>query len=172
MPGGSPSDKSGIKLVRRRRRRSLNGGTSPAPVIRTVDKIPVVERLSAFLGDADGEDEGLDREDSPEHIYQRIDEDEDDVTGDKVYRAVPASSMCGDSKWTNFASDRKFQTESTSAEVGGARAYVTTHQPTRGVPRKYSLPKGEFDYPRPLFVASSETYNSVKYDLPLYHSIS
>ena len=137
-----------MKLVRRRRRRSLNGGTSPAPVIRAVDKNPVVERLSAFLGDADGEDEGLDRDDSPEHIYQRIDEDDDDVTSDKVYRAVPASSMCGDSKWTNSGSDRKIQAESTSAELGGARAYVTTHQPTRGVPRKYSLPKGRFCYLR------------------------
>lgn len=140
LPGGSPSDKSGTKLVRRRRRRSLNGGTSPAPIVRS--EVRPVERLSAFLGDADGEDEGVDREDSPEHIYQRIDEVEDDHfdvgSKDRVYRAVPASSV-EPKRPVFFGSDRKVRPD----EIAGARAYVTTHQPTR-VPRKYSLPKGNF----------------------------
>ena len=142
---GSPSEKSGQKLVRRRRRRSLNG-TSPAP---PKPEIRPAERLSAFLGDADGEDEGADR-DSPEHIYQRIDElddfDADKKTdvGEKLYRAVPASASVPttapasnpDPARLVFPKDR---TE--AAEFGGSRAYVTTHQPTR-VPRQYSLPKG------------------------------
>ena len=157
-PGGSPSDKSGLKLVRRRRRRSLNGGTSPAPLPRA-DKIPVVERLSAFLGDADGEDEGAEREDSPEHIYQRIDGDIDDdiaarhsskcdVTGDKVYRAVPFSPSAAAKRTVGQAATAELvKSRNEPSEVGGAtmmgatpRAYVTTHQPTR-MPRKYSLPK-------------------------------
>ena len=141
---GSPSEKSGQKLVRRRRRRSLNG-TSPAP---PKPEIRPAERLSAFLGDADGEDEGADR-DSPEHIYQRIDEFDDfdvekkSAVGEKLYRAVPASASELTAPTSTSDSSRLFfPKERTDApEVGGSRAYVTNHQPTR-VPRQYSLPKG------------------------------
>ena len=125
-----------MKLVRRRRRRSLNGGTSPAPIPRP-DKIPVVDRLSAFLGDADGEDEGVDRDNSPEHIYQRIDGDMDDdvvsrhsskcdVTGDKVYRAVPFSPV------TNAAAAKRTPVKSRHepSEAGGATAATPRASPT------------------------------------------
>jgi len=100
--------------------------------------------LSAFLGDADGEDEGADR-DSPEHIYQRIDEFDDfDVekksvgVSEKLYRAVPASASASNPDPSRLIFPKE-RTE--AAEFGASRAYVTNHQPTR-VPRQYSLPKG------------------------------
>ena len=132
-----------------------------------------MDRLSAFLGDADGEDEGVDRDNSPEHIYQRIDGDMDDdvvsrhsskcdVTGDKVYRAVPFSPV------TNAAAAKRTPVKSRHepSEAGGAtatttatpRAYVTTHQPTR-MPRKFSLPKtGEHYLLTPPKKCKSETH--------------
>ena len=126
-------------------------GTSPAPLPLPKAEIRSVERLSAFLGDADGEDEGVDRE-SPEHIYQRIDEFDDFdveidgknvavVVGENVYRAVPAQSAFTSltSSESKPATSAKVRPE--AGDFGGARAYVTTHQPPR-VPRQYSLPKG------------------------------
>jgi hypothetical protein len=147
VPTGSasPSEKSGQKLIRRRRRRSLNG-TSPAP---PKAEVRPSERLSAFLGDADGEDEGADR-DSPEHIYQRIDELDDfefekkkvETVGEKLYRAVPAQSAFAAAPAALNADSKRPKERAEVSDLGVARAYVTTHQPTR-VPRQYSLPKGK-----------------------------